>query len=182
MAVVDRILRAVEAVLVWIAAATTAVILALATAEILARGLFNAPIRGQLDLITLAMPFAAILGISRALTRNAHVRMPLVVDALPQRARHIVEAAGMGLGAFICAVLSIGAYQFFERALAYSDNTPDLRIPTWPVKLMISASLALLAVRFALYALVHLRLVRDPADAAAEALLPAHRTLEDVTE
>lgn len=182
MSAADRVLRALEMVLVWVAALVTAAILALSTGEIIARGAFNAPIRGQLDIITLAMPLAAILGISRALTVNAHVRMPLIVDALPSRARHAIEAAGMLLGTGICAVLSLGGYQYFERALAYSDNTPDLRIPTWPVKLAISVTLALLAVRFAFYALAHLRLMLDPADASAAAVLPSQTMPEDGTE
>lgn len=178
----DRTLQAAETVLVWIAALTTALILGLATAEIIARGAFNAPIRGQLDIIILAMPLAAILGISRALTRNAHVRMPLIVNALPVAVRHAIEAIGMALGALICAILSVGGYRFFERALAYSDNTPDLRIPTWPVKLMISVTLALLALRFAFYAYAHVRLMLNPDDAAAVAVLPTQAAPEDGTE
>ena len=60
--------------------------------------------------------------------------------------------------------------------------TNHLRIPTWPVKLMISVTLALLALRFAFYAYAHVRLMLDPDDAAAVAVLPTQAAPEDGTE
>lgn len=171
-----KLLNIIDDTLVGVAAICVAVSMMLGVAEIIARGALNAPIRGQIDIVILLMPAIAIFGISQALSHDAHVRMSLLADFLTARSKHLLEAIGMTLGALVSSVLAVGACEFALRALKFSDNTPDLRLPTWPIKFAVSVCLGLLALKFAVFAIAHLRIASTGKMTDLQELLPRRST------
>lgn len=167
-----RTLRRIEDAGSVCAAVAVFAVMALGVAEIVARGVFNAPIAGHVDIVVILMPFIVFLGISRCLRGDGHIRMTLVIAMLPGRLRALLESLGCALGAFTSAALAYGAYQNFERAWAFNDNTPDLKLLTWPVKLAVAVCLALLAIRFLVFAVGHARQLLGYTPGTASDLLP----------
>ena len=157
MKAVTGFLDLIDKLLLAIGALAVVLVMGIGVAEILGRGIFNAPIRGQIDVIESLMPLVALLALGYNLRDGSHIRMSLLIDRLPDRLRFAIEAAGLTLGAIIGTILAIGAAEFGARALRFSDSTPDLRLPTWPVKYIVAFCLALFALRCALYAVSYLR-------------------------
>ena len=157
MKAISGFLDLIDKVLLAVGSLAVVLVMGIGMAEILGRGIFNAPIRGQIDMIETLMPLIALLALGFNLRDGSHIRMSLLIDKLPERLRYGIEAAGQALGALIGAVLAIGAAEFGARAMRFSDSTPDLRLPTWPVKFLVAFCLALFALRCAIYAVSYLR-------------------------
>ncbi|MCY6379397.1 TRAP transporter small permease [Hoeflea prorocentri] len=149
--------RRFEDGLTAVAAAAVFFVMSLGVAEIAGRSVFNAPIQGHTDLVIVAMPVIVFLGISQCLRKDSHIQMSLIIDMLPYRAAAAVKSIGCLISSVTILCISIGAYRNFERALTFNDNTADLRLITWPFKLIVAGSLLLLAIRFAVFAIGYTR-------------------------
>ncbi len=101
------------------------------------------------------------------LNKGAHVRVDIVIAALPARTALRLEKALDIVGALLCAIL---CYWGLAGALGeYELGTlpdKDLRIPNWYMLLVFALSFALLAVEFLLR---YRRAVRDGAVTSSEA-------------
>jgi len=90
------------------------------------------------------------LGAPWVLQQGAHVRVDIVISALPKRLATLLEATIDTGGAVLCLVL---AYYGWRAAVSeFVDGTlpdKDLRIPNWIMMAVFTVSLALLAIEFA---------------------------------
>lgn len=175
----SRCLDLIDRMLLPIGALALLLVMGIGVAEILGRSLFGTPIRGQIDIIISLMPLVALVALSLNLRHDGHIRMALLLDNLPLRVRHAIESVGMLLSGFIGGALTIGAVEFGQRAYRFSDSTPDLRLPTWPIKYLVAICLGLFATRCLLFAVGHAR-VAFGADPERECL--PHRVGEDVVD
>ena len=160
----ERLLRPVEDVTNFIAAIAVLFIMALGCVQIVMRirFVFNAPIYGYIDMIELAMPILAVLGISYAQRHGVHIRMDILVERLRGRALWIVESFNALLTLCIIILLTFFSGIFFHDAYTSGDSTVDALILTWPSKLLVPISLAVLAVRMLVQLLGSIRLAIDP--------------------
>ncbi len=165
-------IRKIEDLGTFIAAIVVFLVMALGIVEIVGRSFFASPIHGQTDMVIVMMPLIVFLGISQCLRKDSHIQMSLLIDMLSERAKAMFQSIGCLVSAVASFCLAFGAYQNFERALAYNDNTADLKITTWPFKLIVAGSLCLLGVRFAIFAYGHFRQFRAIPTKADGDLLP----------
>ncbi len=109
-----------------------AAMIAITLVDVVARGLFNRPIVGVVDVIELSMIWLTMLGIALAWAERAHIVVdiidtvvsPRIVRRLDQGAR-LVTAAVMGYLAWLAVPLLEGVADF-------GDTTMNLRLPlTW---------------------------------------------------
>lgn len=171
----DRLLRPVEDVTNFIAAIAVLFIMVLGCVQIVlrirrlcvpwtdlcVRG-FNAPMYGYLDMIELAMPILAVLGISYAQRHGVHIRMDIMVERLRGRALWLVESFNALLTLLIIAVLTAFAAVFFYDSYTSGDTTVDAEYLTWPSKVLVPISLAVLVLRVIVQLLGSIRLTIDP--------------------
>jgi TRAP-type C4-dicarboxylate transport system permease small subunit len=147
--------RRADAALGVAASAILLVLMSLTFVDVVARYVFNRPIRGGFEvteLLLLVLIFAGLPLVSHA---NEHVTMDFVDRTLGVRARawlnrivHLVVAAMMGFMSWQVIVKA-------GRISSYGDATDVIRIPYAPFVYFMAAMLALAA-------LIHLYKIYDP--------------------
>jgi len=170
----DRMLSPVENLLNFIAAAAVMFLMLLGAVQIVLRikWLFNAPIFGYIDMIELAMPILAILGISYCQRHGIHIHMDILVGRLRGRVLWVVETFAALVSLAIVVLLTRFSWEFFMNAYTSGDSTTDALLLTWPSKLLAPIAFAILAVRFAIQFLGAVRLTGDPHLAPVGVVVP----------
>ncbi|WP_422019372.1 TRAP transporter small permease subunit [Roseibium sp.] len=134
----------------------------LAVAQVLGRLFFNTPIPGFIDITEQAMAIFAFAGVAYCQRVGGHIRMEIVLGKLRGRALYIFEMIGVIVIAFTVALLIWGSWFHFDRSWSIGDSTMDIRLPTWPSKLVIPVALSLLFLRLLMQIYGYARLVRNP--------------------
>lgn len=124
--------------------------------------LINHPMFGYIDMIELAMPILAIIGISYCQRLGTHIRMDILVSRLRGRTLWAFETVAAFLTFWLIVLLAIFSYDFFNNAYTLGDSTTDAMLDTWPSKLLVPIAFSLLAVRIFVQFLGSLRLMIDP--------------------
>lgn len=163
-----------------IVAAVTIFVLMLGTTVSIACRIAGFPIPGYLDVSEQAIAIFAFLGAAYGQRLNAHIRMELVIGALPGRLRWLVEAAASFAGFLLILVLIRYSWDFFLNAYLIGDSTVDIEFPTWPAKLLVPIAFCIWAARLALETVGYLRLTLWP-DAEPVAV-PLHLSAAEEAE
>lgn len=158
----DGALAHVENAFNLVAAASILTLMLLAVVQIVGRVFFNTPIPGFIDITEQAMAVFAFGGIAYCQRVGGHIRMEIVLGQLHGRTLWICEMIGVILIAFVIALLIWGSWYHFDRSWTIGDSTIDIRLPTWPSKLIIPVALSLLFLRLLLQIYGYARLVANP--------------------
>ena len=160
----DRLLCPVEDALNFIAATAVLFLMMLGVVQVIMRirWLFSAPIFGYIDMIELAMPILAILGISYCQRHGVHIRMDIMLQKLRGRTLWVVETFNSAVALAIVLLLTRFSWVFFMDAYTSGDSSVDAEYLTWPSKLLVPVALAILSVRLLIQFLGSLRLAIDP--------------------
>ncbi|GAA0779111.1 TRAP transporter small permease [Roseibium denhamense] len=158
----DGMLGYVENGFNLIAAFSILSLMLLAVAQVLGRLVLNAPIPGFIDITEQAMAIFAFMGVAYCQRVGGHIRMEIVLGKLHGRTLYICEMLGVILIAFTVALLIWGSWFHFDRSWNFGDSTMDIRLPTWPSKLVIPVALSVLFLRLLLQIYGYARLVANP--------------------
>ncbi len=145
-----------------IAAFSILSLMLLAVAQVLGRLFFNTPIPGFIDITEQAMAVFAFAGVAYCQRVGGHIRMEIVLGKLTGRSLYLAEMIGVIIIAFTVALLIWGSWYHFGRSWNIGDSTMDIRLPTWPSKLVIPVALSLLLLRLLMQIYGYARLVADP--------------------
>lgn len=116
------------------------------------------PTKGYVDIIEVMMPLIAIMGVSYVQRDGGHIRMDMLVAALPTRALWLFELISVLLILLLVLGLAYGAWEHFARSfdctrpLCSRDSTTDIYLPVWPAKLVVPVAFAVLVARLVLQA------------------------------
>lgn len=170
----DRLLRPVEDALNFLAAIAVLFIMILGVVQIVmrVRFLFNAPIFGYIDMIELAMPILAVLGISYCQRQGVHIRMDILIDRFKGRALWTIETFNALVTLAIVALLARYSWVFFMDAYTSGDSTIDAQYLTWWSKMLVPFALGLLALRMVVQVLGCFRLAMSPGLAPIGVVVP----------
>lgn len=178
----DRILAALERWMNMLAGLAILGIMLLSVANILTRKLLNNPVPAFLDIMVLAVPVMAFLGLAHCQREGGHIRMDVLVTHLRGRALWLFEAAATLLTMLIVGVLIYGSWNHAARALRNGDSTPVAYLPTWPIKALVSVCFAVLLLRLVLQFLGFTRaLLRNDPPFAHPQAAHGHPSDEDPT-
>jgi TRAP-type C4-dicarboxylate transport system permease small subunit len=145
-----------------IAAFSILALMLLAVVQVVGRLAFNAPVPGFIDITEQAMAIFAFAGVAYCQRVGGHIRMEIVLGKLSGRTLYICEMIGVILIAITVALLIWGSWYHFDRSWTIGDSTMDIRLPTWPSKLVIPVALGLLFLRLLMQIYGYARLVADP--------------------
>ena len=73
-----------------------------------------------------------------------------------------IGIAAIGMTFAIISVLIYASFTNFLRAWSIGDSTMDIRLPTWPAKLMVPLALSVLWLRLSLQICGYLRMIAHP--------------------
>lgn len=143
-------------------AAVTIFVLMIGTTISIASRIAGFPITGYLDISEQAIAIFAFLGAAYAQRLGAHIRMELIIGALPGRLRWLVEALATFAGLCLVLVLIRYSWVFFLNAYQIGDSTVDIEFPTWPAKLLVPIAFSIWALRLTIETAGYLRLAIWP--------------------
>jgi C4-dicarboxylate transporter DctQ subunit len=130
--------------------------------QVVGRTAFDTAIYGYIDYMEQASALFAFLGIAYAQRVGAHIRMDLLLRGLSLRFLWAMELFAVLIALIVITVLIDTTWLNFLRAFQLGDSTIDIKLPTWPTKLLVPVVLAVLWVRLVLQSLDYLRLIRHP--------------------
>ena len=157
----DRVLSHAEDSLNLIAAFAVFFLMFVGVAQIVGRTVFDFAIYGYIDWIEQASALFAFLGIAYAQRLGSHIGMDLTTSWRPSL-RWKVELFGVVMTILIITVLIYASFTNFLRAYSIGDSTMDIRLPTWPAKLMVPLALSVLWLRLSLQICGYLRMIAHP--------------------
>ena len=150
---IDRRLFKVETMLALLSGLAVFALVFLAVVSVGGRNIFNQPIRGYVDWIEQAMPLIAFAGISYTQRLGGHIRMDILVGKLKGRSLWIVEFITTLAMFILMAFIVWGTFAHFQRSFDFSaplwsrDSSLDIRLPLWPMKLLIPVAFSVLLAR-----------------------------------
>jgi C4-dicarboxylate transporter, DctQ subunit len=126
-----------------------------AAAQILLRNLFEWNFSWGDPLTRLLVLWVGLLGALAATRQNRHIAIDLVTHLLPLRARAAVQALNSLFAATVCGVVAwyAGIFILEERGLG---GTSLLGLPDWLLHSVIPLGFGLIALRYALLALLRI--------------------------
>ena len=130
-------------------------------AQIVGRTVFDFAIYGYIDWIEQASTLFAFLGIAYAQRLGSHIGMDLTMGWRPA-IRWKIELFGVVVTLAIISVLVFASFTNFQRAWSIGDSTMDIKLPTWPAKLIVPMALGVLWLRLALQICGYLRMIAHP--------------------
>jgi C4-dicarboxylate transporter DctQ subunit len=157
----DAILSPVEDSLNLIAALSIFFLMFVGVAQIVGRTVFDFAIYGYIDWMEQASSLFAFLGIAYAQRLGSHIGMDLTMNWRPA-SRWKVELFGVSVAIIIITILIYASFTNFLRAWSIGDSTMDIRLPTWPAKLMVPLALSVLWLRMSLQIAGYLRMIAHP--------------------
>lgn len=125
----------------------------LTASEVVARGAWDRPIPGTLEISSYLLAIFLLLGIAYTQQVKGHVRVTMLTSRLPDTAREVLYICTTGLTLFIVVIL---CWQGWRVGIEETTVSDMLRIPQRPFRLLVSLGAGLLA----------LELILDMVDAA----------------
>ena len=157
----DRLLSHLEDSLNIIAALAIFFLMFVGVVQIVGRTVFDFAIYGYIDWIEQASALFAFLGIAYAQRLGSHIGMDLTMGWRPVN-RWRIELFGVVMTLLIVTVLIYASFTNFLRAYQIGDSTMDIKLPTWPAKLMVPLALSVLWLRLGLQIWGYLRMISHP--------------------
>src|SRR5690606_1807953 len=120
-------------------------------ADIVGRTVFDRPIRGVPEIVSLSLVACVFLMLANAVYRQTLTRAEMLVGPLERRAAaladrwHVFLAA---VGAALFALITIGSWPDFVRAVAtreFAGVENLFKVPVWPMKLLLVVGSAVAA-------------------------------------
>lgn len=153
----------------WLNAIGTAWIFALMiliNADILGREIFNKPVRGVTELVSLSIVGIVFLQLANTLWVGRFTRADILIEPLLRRRPrlgHALQAIYHLAGAVLLAVIFKASLPGFIEAIEideYVGAAGDFTAPTWPVKFILLLGSACTSLTFLLLALADLQAMR----------------------
>jgi TRAP-type mannitol/chloroaromatic compound transport system permease small subunit len=158
---VDQVVSRVEDSLNLIAALAIFFLMFVGVVQIVGRTFFDFAIFGYIDWMEQASVLFAFLGIAYAQRLGSHIGMDLTMTWRPS-IRWKIELFGVSMALAIITVLVYASFTNFLRAYSIGDSTMDIRLPTWPAKLVVPLALSLLWLRLSLQIWGYVRMIAYP--------------------
>jgi TRAP-type C4-dicarboxylate transport system permease small subunit len=115
---------------------------------VLARWLFDAPLRGTWELVTLGFAIVVWAPMAMAALKGQHVALTLVLDRLPRRPKLALEVIIALVSSGVLGMLSWRLVMYGIRLGQTISRTPLLKIPYEPFLYFAAAAVAVMALAF----------------------------------
>jgi TRAP-type C4-dicarboxylate transport system permease small subunit len=130
--------------------AVLALIMSLMTVDVMLRHLFNRPITGGYDVITITMTILVFASWSYAQTEHSHVHVTMFLSMMPPKLRFACFGFTSILSTGIMAFATVATFQQIFKMIAEKISTGTLFLPLWPFMAIESAAFAVFTMVLAL--------------------------------
>ncbi|MBP0437357.1 TRAP transporter small permease [Tianweitania sediminis] len=141
MKFLSSVMRGTSSALSFVASILVMLLILHVSADVVMRGLFNAPIKGTIELVSyfymIGITFLALAMVER---RDAHISVEVVTELLPKRVVHVLIVLATVLAIIVLALMCwrswIEAMSNFRRGSALIIAGGD-QLPVWPSYFML---------------------------------------------
>lgn len=148
------------------------VLLVIINMDIIGRAVFNHPIRGVPEIVSMSIAALVFLQIAHTLSVGRLTRSEVLLNYLSNKKPglgHFLQGVYNLTGATLFAILFWASLPMFTKAWRineYVGAEGDFKAPVWPVKLIILAGCAAACIQFLLMAYREFRNVKSSANAS----------------
>jgi TRAP-type mannitol/chloroaromatic compound transport system permease small subunit len=127
-------------------------------ANALSRKIFNAPVPGGVELTQSLLTASIMLPFGYVLFRGEHVNTVFLTSRFSKAANRFLYLFWMTVGFLLFCAVAYGSFNFALRSYAMNEQVwgATVRFPLYPAKFAVTVGAVLIAVQFALEALVAL--------------------------
>jgi len=144
----DRAASRISGFLHAIGGIALVLLMLLTAADVGMRYFLNRPISGAYELSMFMMAIIVAFGIGYCATRDEHVKVEILVGALPPRARAVVDSITWFLSMVLLALVTWQAALYSKTVFHDGTTSPDLLIPTFPFMGVVAVGSAVLCIVF----------------------------------
>jgi TRAP-type C4-dicarboxylate transport system permease small subunit len=112
-----------------ISAVLFAIIVLIVLANIVGRTLFNAPVKGTVELVQYGVMLCAGFVMCRSSLENKHIVVSVIIDKFSYRLHHFFVTIGKLIGAFAFGALAFLNFKNISVAIAVNKVTDSFRAP-----------------------------------------------------
>jgi len=147
----EKLYAKVELALILIAGLIVMLMMIMVTADVLMRNLFNRPIEGVYELVTLLFVSAVFMGLSFVQFAKENVKIDAPTEKLPIAVKEILEWFGYLIGAVIAFIIFWKSGQEAYRSFVTQDYTyGSAKLLNWPSKTVAALGMLFLGIRLLL--------------------------------
>lgn len=144
----EKILSTVEDWLVIIAGITVLALMAVVTADVIMRSLFNYPLPNSYEYMELGMVFVVYLGASQVQREKRHIAIDALIKAAPPRLGALMEMFGCVVGLVLMAAIGWwGAKAAWNSFLTSEYIGSVAHVPVLPARLALLLGVVVLSIR-----------------------------------
>jgi|GEM_PF-502367 len=127
------------------------IVVVLVFVNVIMRYVFNSPIDGGNELAGLLLLLFFVAVLPAVTQSDAHVRMELVYELMPDGIRRRLRMIGHVCGLIFCGVIAWGFLAVkVPHQLEYAQDTMTLRLLLWPFSLFAGLCFAFVSIQYAL--------------------------------
>ena len=146
---VTRLQDRLEEWLCYVSAVAVAVMMLITTVEVIGRSLFYKSVPGSYEYVSLLFVYLIYLGLAYSQRRDAHIKISLVYDYLPRKARQVVQGVFLLIVIVFFAVLTLTSADSTWSNYVLGDTVlGTIEIKTWWARAGVPVGCGLLALRF----------------------------------
>ena len=123
-------------------------------ADIIGRGMFNAPVYGVREIVMNSIVIIVFLQAGYAIRSRSMLKADFIIDLFPAWFRRIALAVGYLLGAAFFATIVVGGWDnaIYSWVANEYEGEGALRVPAWPTRFMILFGGTLAAINYLIMA------------------------------
>ncbi|WP_210207674.1 TRAP transporter small permease subunit, partial [Rhodoplanes elegans] len=166
--VFDRLTTPVVHLLLAVAAVIIFALGFLVVADVIGRGVFNSPVKGTPELVSMSIVIICFLLAPYAVQSGGMLKADILVGAFGARGQAFSELASGVLGALLFGLIVWGGAMPALEAFTAGEYEGEgaLRVPAWPARVIVVAGAALVVLIYLARAVRALRVLFDRAHAA----------------
>lgn len=142
--ILEKWIRGITNVLAVVGAAVLFLMMVIGAADVLGRYFFNRPIEGSMEISSIMMATASLLGLAYALVKGAHVSVEMVITHFPRRFQLVVDLICTALALAFFAVVAWQATVAAVGEWASGRVIDVIYVPLAPLYLLVTLGTSVL--------------------------------------
>ena len=130
----------------YIAMVITFILVFITTIDVILRKVSSLSILGSYEMTEMGMVIVVFFSVALLQTKKGHVRVDMLLNKFPERARAAVDGAMHAVGAFIIVLMSYAGFIQMLKQFHTGTTTAVLFMPLFPFYLFMGIGLVLFAI------------------------------------
>ena len=139
MSIIEKSANLIARWLNWLAGLAVVAVMIIVCINVLGRGIFGMPLKGTVDIVSLLGVLVIGGAISYTQVLKGHIRITLLIEKLPVKARNILTALVDLVGVVLFGIVSWQTILFAIGTYENGELSEVLKLPITPFAFIVSA-------------------------------------------